>query len=120
MANLTEMYNEADRLREAGDYEAAAQKLNELLEQDADHVLAHLALAVVLSKLGKYEESAQHGQRACELEPEDPFNFTALSITLQRAYAGTGNQQFVQLAEDAMARSQQLQFEQHQRQQQSG
>jgi hypothetical protein len=39
------------------------------------------------------------------LEPNDPFSFTALSVTFQRAYAGTGNMQYIRLAEDAMEQS---------------
>jgi hypothetical protein len=43
------------------------------------------------------------------LEPSDPFNFTALSVTYQRAWAGTQDQQYIAKAEDAMAKAQQLQ-----------
>jgi hypothetical protein len=64
---------------------------------------------VVLQKLGRHEEAIQHAQRVCELDPEDPFSFTALSVTYQRAFAGTNNMQYIRLAEDAMERSRILQ-----------
>ncbi len=46
--------------------------------------------------------------KACELEPQDSFNFTALSVTYQRAWAGTQDQQYITKAEDAMAKAQML------------
>ena len=109
MANVEELYSEAEQLKSEGNYEACINKLDALLEQDSNHLLAHLALAVVHGKLGQHEQAVQHGQRACELDSQDPFTFTALSVTFQRAFAGTQNQEFVQLAEDAMARAHSLQ-----------
>jgi tetratricopeptide (TPR) repeat protein len=105
MSELTQMYDEADRLKEAGEYQAAVGKLNDLLAKDQTFALAHSALAVLHGKLGDHEQAVQHAQRVCELEPQDPFSFTALSVTYQRAFAGTQNHQYIQLAEDAMARS---------------
>ncbi len=49
-------------------------------------------------------------KKACELEPEEAFNFTALSVTYQRAFAGTQNQDFIRLAEDAMTKANALQY----------
>jgi tetratricopeptide (TPR) repeat protein len=105
MSDLTRLYDEADKLKEAGDYDDAVQRLSELLEQNDQYALAHSALAVLYGKLGDHERAVQHAQKVCELEPEDPFSFTALSVTYQRAFAGTQNRQYIQLAEDAMARS---------------
>ena len=82
--------------------------LTPLIEEDESFVLAHLALARVYTKTGQHEEAIKHGVRACELEPTDAFNFTALSVTYQRAWAGTQNQEFITKAEDAMARAQQI------------
>ena len=84
-------------------------KLQEALTADPNYALAHSALAVVLQKLGKHEEAIQHAQEACELEPNDPFSFTALSVTYQRAFAGTNNMQYIRMAEDAMEQSRILQ-----------
>jgi hypothetical protein len=50
-----------------------------------------------------------HNQKACELEPSDPFNFTAMSVTYQRAFAGTGERKYIAMAEDAMATARNMQ-----------
>jgi tetratricopeptide (TPR) repeat protein len=109
MPSPHELYDQADRLKEEGQLPEAAAKLEELLALDADYALGHSALAVVLGKLGRHEEAIEHAQRVCQLEPDDPFSFTALSVTCQRAFAGTGNHGYIQLAEEAMARSRMIQ-----------
>ena len=111
MGNSVELYAEAERLKEAGDLEGAVKKLQELIEQDANHATAHMALAVYLGKLGRYEESAKHATRCCQLEPNEPFNYTAMSVIMQRAYAGTQDPQYKQLAEQAMERSFQFRYQ---------
>ncbi|HEY2880926.1 MAG TPA: tetratricopeptide repeat protein, partial [Pirellulales bacterium] len=70
------------------------------------YALAHSALAVVLQKLGQHEEAIEHARRACELEPNDPFSFTALSVTFQRAGK-------IPEAEEAMARARMMQTGMH-------
>ena len=113
MAELNELYNEGEKLKDAGDYEGSIAKFCEILEQDEAHGLAHFALAVSYGKVGKHEDAVKHGERAAELEPNDPFSFTALSVTYQRAYAGTQNMEFIPKAEEAMARAHMLQQGQH-------
>lgn len=113
MATAPELYKEAEKLKDEGKFDDAIAKLQETLEVDESYVLAHLALAVVYGKVDKHEDAVRHAQRACEVDPQDAFNFTALSVTFQRAFAGTQNHQYIQLAEDAMARSQMLQAGQH-------
>jgi tetratricopeptide (TPR) repeat protein len=109
MANVNELYNEAEKLKDSGQPEAAIRKLEELLAQDPGHVLSHLALAVLYGRVGQHEKAVQHGRTACEIDPRDAFNFTALSVTYQRAWQGTQNGEFIRLAEEAMARAHQLQ-----------
>jgi tetratricopeptide (TPR) repeat protein len=109
VADPAALYDEADKLKDAGKLDEAVAKLNEALSADANYALAHSALAVVLQKLGRHEEAIQHAQKVCELEPDDPFSFTALSVTFQRAFAGTNNMQYIRMAEDAMERSRILQ-----------
>ena len=109
MSNLGALYNEAESLKDDGKFEEAIAKLKELLEQDDTHVLPPLALAVVLGQVNNHDDAVKHAQRACELEPTEAFNFTALSVTSQRAWAGTQRQEYIQLAEDAMARAHMLQ-----------
>lgn len=108
MSDADQLYREHEQLKTAGDYDGAIGKLFEILRHDDHHVMSHLALAVLLGKQGKHEDAVRHGQRACEIDPHDPFNFTALSVTFQRAFAGTQNHAYIQMAEDAMARSHML------------
>jgi len=108
MPTPIEMYKEYEQLKDTGDNEAAIAKLQEILKEDESYALAHAALAVMLGKVGKHEEAIKHAKRNCELEPNDAFSFTALSVTYQRAYAGTNNMAYIQAAEDAMARSRML------------
>jgi tetratricopeptide (TPR) repeat protein len=97
------LYDEADKLKDAGKLEEAAEKLNELLKNDPNYALAHSALAVVYTRLKQHDLAIQHGVKVCELEPNDAFSFTALSVTYQRAGK-------ILEAEDAMARARMLQM----------
>jgi tetratricopeptide (TPR) repeat protein len=109
MPTNEELYQQADQLKDAGQLDEAVAKLQELLAQDETYVLAHTAMAVVLGKLGRHDQAVKHAERACQLEPSDAFNFTALSVTYQRAFAGTGTRQYIMMAEEAMARSRMMQ-----------
>jgi tetratricopeptide (TPR) repeat protein len=109
MPSSHELYDEADRLKDDGKLDEAAAKFEAILAQDPTYALAHSALAVVLGRLGRHEEAIVHGRKVCELQPDDAFGFTALSVTYQRAYAGTGNMAYIRDAEDAMARSRMMQ-----------
>lgn len=100
-------YNEVEKLIDAERFDEAIEGLNEIVGLDDAFVLAHLALARVYTKTAQHELAIAHGEKACELEPNDPFNFTALSVTYQRAWAGTQDQQYITKAEDAMARARQ-------------
>lgn len=105
MSNTSQRYNEAEKLKDQGKPEEAAAILNEILATEPTHVLSHLTLARILTQAGKHAEAVEHAEKACEIEPNDSFNFTVLSVTYQKAWAGTGNQDFIRLAEEAMARS---------------
>src|SRR5918994_1550647 len=102
MPDRVHLYDEADKLKAEGRLNEAAAKLRECLALDDAYALAHSALAVVLQRLGQHEEAIRHAQRVTELEPTDPFSFTALSVTYQRAFAGTNELGYIRLAEDAM------------------
>lgn len=109
MSDLHAAYNDIEKLIDEEKYDEAIQGLNSILDQDQGFVLAHLALARVYTKTGQHAEAIEHGKKACELEPTDPFNYTAMSVTYQRAWAGTQDQQYIALAEEAMGKAQQLQ-----------
>jgi tetratricopeptide (TPR) repeat protein len=109
MATVDEMYAVGEKLKDEGKFQEAAEKFEEILRADEGFALAHFALAVVYGKLGRHEDAVQHGQRACELDPHDPFSYTAMSVTYQRAFAATRNPQYIHLAEEAMGMAHALQ-----------
>lgn len=109
MSDLHQQYNDVEKLIDDEKFEDAIEGLKAIIEQDDSFVLGHLALARVYTKTGQHAEAISHGEKACELEPSDPFNFTAMSVTYQRAWAGTQDQQYIAKAEDAMAKAQMLQ-----------
>ncbi len=96
---------EADALRQQNRWLEAIEVLQRALAIDESFVRAHLGLAVLYHRVGDPELACRHAERACELEPTDAFNFTALSVTYQRAFEATGDQNYIYKAEMAMARS---------------
>ncbi|MBM4090712.1 MAG: scaffolding protein [Planctomycetes bacterium] len=100
-SELTEMYDDAVKLKEETRYNDAIDKLNQLLTKDESHALSHLALADLYGKVGDHESAVKHGLRACELEPNEAFNFTAMSVTYVRAFSATQDHKYVRLAEEA-------------------
>lgn len=108
MSTITERFNAAEKLKDSGKTEEAIQALEGILADDPDHVLSHLTLGRIYTLAKNFELAIQHGKRACELEPNEPFNFTALSLTYQRTFAGTQDTSYIRLAEDAMAESRRL------------
>jgi Flp pilus assembly protein TadD len=106
MLTSVQLYDEATRLKDEGKLSEAALKLDELLTQDSKYSLAHSALAVILTRLKRHDEAIAHAKQVTELEPNDPFSFTALSVTYQRAGK-------IPEAEDAMAHARMLQGGHH-------
>jgi Flp pilus assembly protein TadD len=105
MSTNEELYAQAERLKDEGKLEEAVAVLEQLAQQDVSYALAHSALAVLYGKLKRHDEAIRHGIKVCELEPEEPFSFTAMSVTYQRAGR-------IPEAEDAMARARMLQARQ--------
>lgn len=96
------LYDEAIRLKDEGNVEQAIAKMQELVAADDTYALAHSALAKMLTDTGNHPEAIKHALRVAELEPNDPFSFTALSVTYQRGG-------FIPEAEDAMAKARMVQ-----------
>jgi tetratricopeptide (TPR) repeat protein len=109
MANIDDLYREAEALKDAGKFDESIAKCNEILSQDPGHLLSHLTLAVLYGKVGQHEKAVEHAEKATQLDPTDAFNFTALSVTYQRAFAGTGNHAYIRMAEDARDRAHMIQ-----------
>ena len=111
MRTVNELYKAHEQLKREGKNDEAITKLEELLKQDEKHVLAHLALSVLYGKANQHELAVTHAEKAVEIEPQDTFNWTALSTTYQKAYEATHDRQYIFRAEDAKARAQQMQWQ---------
>jgi tetratricopeptide (TPR) repeat protein len=111
MPTVNELYKAHEQLKREGKIEEAIGQLEELLKQDEKHVLSHLSLAVLYGKVEKHDLAVNHAEKAAELEPEDTFNWTALSTTYQRAFEATRDRQYIFRAEDAKQRASQMQWQ---------
>ncbi len=100
--NPDQLYDAANRLKDAGDLEGAVDALFKVLEIAPDHLHSNMALGVHLQKLGRLDEAIKYAVRVTEIEPNDPFSFTQLSVIYQRCGR-------IPEAEDAMARAHVLQ-----------
>ncbi len=97
-------YDEAIALREKGDLKGAVSILERLTAEFPDYALAHLGLAVFYWKLERLDDSIREASKACELETEDPFYFTALSsLAIKAGHRKT--------AEEALAKAQEARFQ---------
>ncbi len=67
MSDPIALYDEADKLKAAGDLQGAADKLAEAIAADDSYALAHSAMAIVQQKLGAHDEAIKHAQRVCRL-----------------------------------------------------
>jgi tetratricopeptide (TPR) repeat protein len=85
MQTAEQRYDEAIALQQAGKLEEAVGKLETLLGDHPDYALAHAGLSVFYGKLARHDEAIAHAQTVCELEPDDPFSFVAMSLICQRA-----------------------------------
>ncbi|MDD4268955.1 MAG: hypothetical protein PHO07_05340 [Pirellulales bacterium] len=84
MPSEVDRYDEAIRLQQGGDLKAAVAKLEELAADEPDYALAHAALSVFYQRLERDDEAVEHARRVCQLEPEDPFSFIAMSTICQK------------------------------------
>lgn len=100
--NPDQMYDAATRLKDSGDLEGATQALLKILEIDNDHLHTNMALGVYMHRLGRPEEAIRYAKRVTEIQPNDPFSFTQLSVIFQRCGR-------IPEAEDAMAKAHVLQ-----------
>jgi Flp pilus assembly protein TadD len=102
MDSRDERYAAAEKLKDAGDLAAAVSAMEALVADDPGFALAHSALAAWCTRLERHEQAVRHARRVVELEPRDPFSYTALSVACMRAG-------LIPEAEDALARSRMLQ-----------
>ena len=101
MADLNELESQAEQYRAEGKVKEEIESWKAILSEDEAFVRAHLGLAVAYYKAQNFEASVEHAEKACQLEPGDAFNYTALSVTYQRAFAGTNDPAYIEKAESA-------------------
>jgi Flp pilus assembly protein TadD len=102
MATREERYEAAEALKNGGQLADAVTLLEALVAEHPDYALAHSALAAWCTRLDRHDDAVRHARRVCELEPKDPFSYTALSVACMRGGR-------IAEAEDALARSRMLQ-----------
>jgi len=110
MPTKVAMYDQAITLHEQGALEEAVGTLQELVRQEPNYPLAHAALSRFYSLQEKHDQAVEHGQMVCDLEPDDPFSYVALSLVCQRAGR-------IPEAEQAMMQARQVCFAAQQREQ---
>jgi tetratricopeptide (TPR) repeat protein len=84
MPTPNELYDQAADLRDQGNKEAAVAKLEEAVALDPGFAIGHGMLAKLYADLANAEEAIAHALKVAELEPDDAFSFTALSVIYQR------------------------------------
>ena len=104
MATQEELYDEALTHFADNELEKAVNTFKELIESYPDYIEGYLGLGHAYERLSQYDDAIKAVQKAIEINPNDPLAYTSLSICLQR-------KGMIQEAEDAMAKSQQLQME---------
>ena len=97
-----ELYASAELLKDNGDLAGAVAALEAVVVEEPGYALAYSALAAWCTRLERHEDAVRYARRVCELEPRDPFSYTALYVACMRAGLITE-------AEEALARSRMLQ-----------
>lgn len=96
-------YDECVALQQNGELPQAISELKKLLDAYPGYGLAWLALAVFSQEKGDDEGTIEAMQKACELEQEDLFYFTAFSALAIKCGSH-------ELAEDALMKAQEARF----------
>lgn len=84
MPTALELYDQAVDLRDKGDKPAAVAKLEEAVAAEPDFAIGHGMLAKLFADLAEADKAIEHAKKVVELEPDDTFSYTALSVIYQR------------------------------------
>lgn len=84
MPTPNELYDQAIDLRDAGDRPGAIARLEEAVAADPDFGIGHGMLAKLFADIAEADKAIFHAKRVVELEPDDTFSYTALSVIYQR------------------------------------
>jgi Tfp pilus assembly protein PilF len=85
MSTPDQLYDQAIDLRDGGDKPAAIAKLEEAITQNPDFAIGHGMLAKLYVDLAESDKAIFHAKKVVELEPDDTFSYTALSVIYQRS-----------------------------------
>ncbi len=84
MSTPNQLYDEATDLRDRGDKPGAVAKLEEAVAFDPGFAIGHGMLAKLYADLAEADKAIEHARKVVELEPDDGFSYTALSVIYQR------------------------------------
>jgi Flp pilus assembly protein TadD len=84
MPTPDELYEAAVAQRDAGDKMAAIETLKEAVALDPAFAIGHGMLAKLYADMAMADEAIEHARKVVELEPDDTFSYTALSVIYQR------------------------------------
>lgn len=98
MPTADELYEQAIKERDGGDKRAAVETLKRALALDPEFLIGHNLIAKLYADLAMADDAIVHAKRVVELEPNDAFSYTALSVIYQRCG-------YIPEAEEAKARA---------------
>ena len=84
MPTPNELYDLAVDLKDKGDREGAISRLEDAIAIDPKFAIAHGMLAKLHVDLAQTDQAIEHAKKVVELEPDDVFSYTALSVIYQR------------------------------------
>jgi len=84
MPTPNELYDQAVNLRDQGDKPGAIAILEEAVALDPAFTIGHGMLAKLYADIAQVDEAIAHAKKVVELEPDDTFSYTALSVIYQR------------------------------------
>lgn len=84
MATADELYEQAVSERDGGDKMAAIETLKKAVALDDRFSIGHGMLAKLYADVAMADEAIAHALKVVELEPDDTFSYTALSVIYQR------------------------------------
>ena len=113
MPTANELYDLAVELRDQGDKPGAVSKLEEAINLDISFAIGHGMLAKLYADLAESDKAILHAKKVVELEPNDAFSYTALSVIYQRCgrIPEAEHAKADELIKNAMAYQKQMGFE---------
>ncbi len=84
MPTPDQLYDQAVDLRDGGDKPGAIARLEEAIAIEPRFAIGHGMLAKLYSDIAESDKAIAHAKKVVELEPDDTFSYTALSVIYQR------------------------------------